>query len=394
MDLHEYQTKILLKEYRLPIPQGAVIRNINETTDAIAYIGGKEWVLKAQIHAVDRSKSGGIRIVADEEELYTTIKTMMGSRLVTPLNAPNGQPVNQILIENRVKDIAREIQVTLSINHDTAYTELTLISEDTAALNACKVNHEHVYQVSINPVTGLQYYQCYDLFVNLKLELKQQVEFFNLLTNLYQLFSEKDLTFFMLNPLAITTSGDFICIDAKSTVDDCALFRQPGMRHMRDITQENHRIIRAKQCGFEFTQFKGPIACLVNGYGAVLATSDLLEEKNIHPASFLDLQSNIDASSIVEAFRIILEERNTKVILINICTRLSDCYSVIEGIIAAIAELHFNLPIIISLQGYNAKDALKKLTQNNLGISVVSNFANAVNHFNQYAYHETMSCAH
>ena len=161
MDLHEYQTKILLKQYNLPIPQGAVIRNINETMDSIAHIGGKEWVLKAQIHASGRAQAGGIRIVANEEELYTTIKSMIGSRLTTEKNAPEGQPVNQILIENRITNIAREIQLTLSVNIDTTYIKLAVTADNTSSMKNSSNEIPVIHQININPITGLQPYQCY-----------------------------------------------------------------------------------------------------------------------------------------------------------------------------------------------------------------------------------------
>jgi len=385
MDLHEYQTKILLKQYHLPTPKGAVIRNIDETMDTIAYVGGKEWVLKAQVHSEGRGRAGGIRIVANEEELYATIKSMVGSTLTTDNNAPQGQPISQVLIESRVNNIAREIQFILSINYDTAHTELVLMTDDEPALKTNVAKKRIAHKININPLIGLQSYQCYELFLKLQLETQQQLPFITLLKSVYRLFVEKDLTWLNLNPLAITTSGDFIFLDAKAMVDDRALFRQARIRHMRDITQEQARETRAKQCGFHFTQFKGSIACLVNGFGSMLATFDLLQEKGINPASFLDLQSNIDPQSIIEAFQIILSERQLKAILVNICTRLTDCRFITEGIVAAIAELHFNLPVIINLHGYNAKEALKKFTQNNFGIIVSHNIAHAVSHLTQYS---------
>jgi succinyl-CoA synthetase beta subunit len=357
MDLHEYQTKILLRQYNLPVPKGAVIRNIDETMDTIAYVGGKEWVLKAQIHSEGRGKAGGVRIVANEEELYATIKSMVGSTLITQDTAPQGQPINQVLVETRITNVAREVQLTLTINHDTSYIEMVLSINDSP-------QEQFTHQVNINPLIELQSYQCYELFLKLKLDTRQQLSFITLLENIYRLFVEKDLIWLNLNPLAITTGGEFIFLDAKAIIDDRALFRQGRIRHMRDITQEQPRETRAKQCGFNFIQFEGSIACLVNGLGSMLATFDLLQEKNITPASFLDLQSNIDQQSIIEAFQIILSEPHITAIFVNICTRLTDCNLITEGIIAAIAELHFNLPIVVNLNGYNAKKVLKKFEQN------------------------------
>jgi succinyl-CoA synthetase beta subunit len=379
MDLHEYQTKILLKQYALPIPKGAVIRNLDETMDTIAYVGGKEWVLKAQIHSEGRGKAGGIRIVANEEELYATVKSMVGSTLITDRNAPKGQPVNQVLIETRIDDIAREIQLILKIKHETAYIELLLITNDEPALN-----QPSVYKIGINPLIGLQSHQCYDIFLRLSLEAHQRLPFFTLLKNVYRLFVEKDLIWLNLNPLAITKSGDFIFLDAKAMVDDGALFRQARIRHMRDITQEQAREARARQCGFNFMQFKGSIACLVNGLGSMLTTFDLLHERNILPTSFLDLQSNIDPQSIIEAFQIMLSDRQINAVFVNVCTRLTDCNLITDGIIAAIAELHLNLPIVVNLHGYNAKEVLKKFEPNNFGIIISHNIAQAMGHLTQY----------
>ena len=379
MDLHEYQTKILLKKDNIPVPKGAVISNIDETRDTIAYVGGKEWVLKAQIHSEGRGKAGGVRIVVDEEELYATIKSMIGSTLITHDNAPQGQPVNQILIENRINNIAREIQIILSINYDTAYIELALTIDDGPS------NHQPItHKINIHPLIGLQSYQCYELFLKLHLDAHQQLPFMTLLKKVYHLFVKKDLTWLNLSPLAITTHGDFIFLNAKAIVDDRALFRQARIRHMRDITQEQGRQRRARQCGFDFTELKGPIACLVNGFGSMLSTVDSLHEKAMYPASFLDLQSNIDQQSIIEAFQIILSERPLKAILVNICTRLTDCNLITEGIVAAIAELHFNLPVVVNLHGYNAKQALQKFSQNNFGIIISNNIAHAVSHLTQY----------
>jgi succinyl-CoA synthetase beta subunit len=379
MDLHEYQTKILLKQYNLPIPKGAVIRNIDETMDTIAYVGGKEWVLKAQIHSEGRGSAGGIRIVATEEELYATIKSMVGSTLITEHNSPQGQPINQVLIETRVNDIAREIQFILNINHNTAHIELTLITNANPS-----ANQPLTYKMTINPLIGLQTYQCYELFLKLQLEAYQQLPFTTLLKNLYRLFVEKDLVWLSVNPLAITKNGDFIFLDAKAMTDDHALFRQARIRHMRDITQEQAREARARQCGFQFMQLKGSIACLVNGLGSMLTAFDSLQEKNISPASFLDLQSNIDQQSIIEAFQIMISDDQINAVFVNICTRLTDCHLITEGIVSAIAELHFNLPIVVNLYGYNAKEALKKFEQNNFGIIISHNITQAINHLIQY----------
>jgi len=370
MDLHEYQTKHLLNQYRIPIPFGEVVRNEDEAISAVTHLGGNSWVLKAQIHASGRSQAGGIRIVANEEELCSTIKQMIGSRLTTPFNAPEGQIVNQILIEKPIH-IANELYIALTIDNNIANIKLS-VSESN------KLENKKSFEVSIRPLIGLQNYQCREIFSQLNLEPQHLLTFSSLLKNLYRLFVEKDLILLKINPLAITPSGEFVCIDAKCSVDDAALFRQPEVRNMRDITQESPRELRAEQCGLHFVQSNGEIGCMVNGTGLTLAIIDLLANESKKAACFLDLRGNINKQSVVEAFKIMLSDRQIKSILINIFAGSIDCNVIAEGIVAATAELNFNLPIIVNLQGLNAKSALTILKQNNLGITIAKNITQAI----------------
>jgi len=365
MDLHEYQIKYLLNQYHIPIPLSEVVRSEDEAISAITNLGGNNWVLKAQIHASGRSQAGGIRVVATEEELCNTIKQMISSRLITPFNAPEGQVVNQVLIEKPI-NIVHELYISLMIDNNKACMKLTVYEENKPA------------EIFIHPLTGLQDYQCREIFYQLNLEPHHLLVFTRLLKNLYRLFIEKDLTSLEINPLALTSSGAFVCIDAKSSVDDAALFRQAELRNMRDITQEQPREIRAEQCGLHFVQLKGEIGCMVNGTGLTLAIIDLLANESKKSACFLDLRANINKQSVVEAFKIMLSDRQIKGILINIFTGSIDCNTIAEGIVAAIAELNFNLPIVVNLQGFNADSALTILKQNNLGIRIAKNVTQAI----------------
>ncbi len=377
MNLHEYQAKNLLRKYKVAVPDGEVVWNPEEAIEAMDRLGGNRFVVKAQVHAGGRGKAGGVRLVNSKQEAVDAIKELLGTRLVTFQTDEKGQPINQMLIE-MPSDIQQELYLGAVIDRATqrvvimASTEGGVEIEEVAAESP-----EKILKAVVDPTVGLQPFQCRELFFGLGLDTALMRQFSQILMGLYQIFVEKDLSMLEINPLVVTGDGKLICLDAKVNIDPNALYRHSDLREMHDPTQDDERETRAQQWELNYIALDGEIGCMVNGAGLAMATMDLIKLNGGSPANFLDVGGGATKERVTEAFKIITTDKNVKGILVNIFGGIVRCDMIADGIIAAVAEVGVNVPVVVRLEGNNAELGAKRLADSGLNIVPASGFTEA-----------------
>lgn len=377
MNLHEYQAKSLLAKYGLPVPKYGVVDNVEQAMSVGNTVGGNRWVVKAQVHAGGRGKAGGVRLVNGEKELKQAVQDLLGRRLVTYQTTEQGQPVHQVLIEEP-SQIARELYLGAVVDRATQRVVIMVSTEGGVEIE--KVAHEtpeKIITAVIDPLVGVQPFQCREMGFALGLSMEQLKQFVPLVTNLYKMFVECDLSLLEINPLVVTEQGNLVCLDAKINIDDNALFRQSELRAMRDTSQEEERETRAQQWDLNYIALDGDIGCMVNGAGLAMATMDLIKLHGGNPANFLDVGGGATKERVTEAFKIILSDSKVKGILVNIFGGIVRCDLIADGIMAAVAEVGTNLPVVVRLEGNNADIGAQKLNTSGLNIIAATSFTDA-----------------
>ena len=377
MNLHEYQSKALFTEYGIAVPQYRVINQRSQVKAKLDELGGNRWVVKAQVHAGGRGKAGGVKITDSKEEVEAFVSTMLGSHLVTFQTDANGQPVHQVLIEQPC-DIERELYLGAVI--DRSLRQIVFMASTEGGVDietVAEKTPEKIIKAAVDPIVGLSGYQCRDLAFALGLQGKQIKQFSNLLMGLAKLFVEKDLSLLEINPLVVTKQGDLLCLDAKINIDDSALYRHAELEALRDVTQEDEREVRAKEWDLNYISLDGEIGCMVNGAGLAMATMDLIKLHGGEPANFLDVGGTATKERVAEAFKIILSDEKVKGLLVNIFGGIVRCDIIAEGIAAAVAEVGVNVPVVVRLEGNNAKLGLEILDASPLKIETANNLNDA-----------------
>lgn len=377
MNLHEYQAKQLLAKYGLPVPHGEIAWNVEEAVNIASSMPLKRWVVKAQVHAGGRGKAGGVKIVSSKEELAKAAKDMLGIQLVTYQTTAEGQPVNQVLIEEPC-DIAKELYLGAVIDRSTQ--RIVFMASTEGGVEIEKVAHdtpEKILTITVDPLVGIQPFQARQLCFKLGLSGDQIKQYTKLLLGLGKMFQDQDLSLLEINPLVITKQGNLLCLDCKINIDDNALYRQPELRAMRDTAQEDERENRARDWELNYISLDGNIGCMVNGAGLAMATMDLVKLNGGNPANFLDVGGGATKERVTEAFKIILSDKNVKAILVNIFGGIVRCDLIADGIIGAVQEVGTKLPVVVRLEGNNAELGAKKLNQSGLNIIAAESFADA-----------------
>jgi len=377
MNLHEYQAKQLLAKYGLPVPHGEVAWNVEQAMNVADKLNTQRWVVKAQVHAGGRGKAGGVKLVSTKEELAHVAKELLGKRLVTYQTTAEGQPVQQVLIEE-TSDIAKELYLGAII--DRAAQRIVFMASTEGGVDIEKVAHEtpdKILTTIVDPLVGVQPYQARQLSFALGLQGDQIKQFTKILLGLAKLFEECDLSLLEINPLVITKDGRLVCLDGKINIDDNALYRQPELRGMRDTSQEDERENRARDWELNYIALDGNIGCMVNGAGLAMATMDLVKLQGGNPANFLDVGGGATKERVTEAFKIILSDKNVKAILVNIFGGIVRCDLIADGIIGAVSEVGTSLPVVVRLEGNNAELGAKKLIESGLNIIAAESFTDA-----------------
>ena len=355
MNLHEYQGKRLFAEFGLPVSKHEVIFNADEAIQACNKIGGKKWVVKAQVHAGGRGKAGGVKLIESPEEARDFADQWLGKRLKTYQTDENGQLVSAILIES-CTDIDKELYLSAVI--DRSSQSVTFIASSEGGVNieevASKTPEKIIYE-NVDPLTGPQPFQARRISSVLGLDSDQAKQFSGMFQNFVKLFNELDLSLLEVNPLVINSEGKLHCLDAKINLDSNALYRHPSLVEMQDPTQEDPRESEAAKHDLSYVSLDGNIGCMVNGAGLAMGTMDTIKYFGGAPANFLDVGGTATQERVSNAFKIILADPEVKVVLVNIFGGIVRCDLIAEGIVAAIKDVGVNVPVVVRLEGNNAE---------------------------------------
>jgi len=377
MNLHEYQSKQLLSEYGLPVSKGEVAATVEDALHIANKMQTARWVVKAQVHAGGRGKAGGVKLLSNKDEVVEFTRSLLGKHLVTYQTTAQGQPINQVLIEEPC-DIEKELYLGAVI--DRSKQRIVFMASTEGGVEIEKVaekSPEKILTTIVDPIVGVMPFQGRKLGFGLGLKGDLLKQFVNLLVGLGKFFVEYDLSLLEINPLVITKQGNLLCLDAKITIDDNALYRQPKLRAMRDPSQEDERENHARDWDLNYIALDGDIGCMVNGAGLAMATMDMIKLQGGNPANFLDVGGGATKERVSEAFKIILSDSNVKSILVNIFGGIVRCDLIAEGIIGAVAEVGTKLPVVVRLEGNNAELGTKLLSESGLNIIASTSFTDA-----------------
>ena len=377
MNLHEYQAKQLFSEYGLPVSAGVAAQTPAAAAQACHDIGGERWVVKAQVHAGGRGKAGGVKLVTSPEDAQDFAAQWLGKRLVTYQTDANGQPVNQILVE-ACTDFSKELYLGAVV--DRASRRVVFMASTEGGVDIEKVASEtpdKIVQVMIDPTIGAQPFQGRYLAYQLDLQGDQVQQFVKIFLSLAQMFVERDVALLEVNPLVITQAGYLHCLDAKVTIDSNALYRQPKLRAMQDLGQDDPREAHAAQFELNYVALDGDIGCMVNGAGLAMGTMDIVNHHGGKPANFLDVGGGATKERVSQAFKIILSDTTVKAVLINIFGGIVRCDMIAEGVIGAVKEVGVKVPVVVRLEGNNATLGRQVLAESGLNIIAASTLSDA-----------------
>ena len=377
MKVHEYQAKEILARHGVPVPEGGVASTPQEAADIARDLGGKA-VIKAQVHAGGRGKAGGIKVVSSPEEAERAAEALLGTNLVTFQTGPEGVPVRRVLVEEAI-DVERELYLAVVI--DGAAEGVVVIASQAGGMEIEEVaaeTPEKILRIKVDPVLGLQPYQgrklAYGLDVNA--ELVRTVA--GLIGNLYKVFESNDCSLAEINPLAITTDGGVLAVDAKLAFDDDALFRHPELQKLRDPEQEDPLEVQAQEYDISYVKLDGDVGCMVNGAGLAMATMDVIGESGAAAANFLDVGGGADEEKVAEAFKIILSDPSVDRVLVNLFGGILRCDVAARGILmAAEAMPHAVRPMVVRMLGTNAEEGRKILSESSLDVTLVNDLGEA-----------------
>jgi len=377
MNLHEYQSKDLFREYGIPVPQGYIARSADEAMSVSKRIDGDFWVIKAQIHSGGRGKVGGVKIAKTIDEVSRFSKEMLGKKMVTNQTGPDGLPVNSVYVES-ASEIQKEIYLSILLDRENEM--ISFVASKAGGMNIEEVAEkepESILKITINPALGLMPFQTRELIEGLELDKKQGKEFSKITKKMYALFLDKDASLIEVNPLIITKKGELLALDAKINIDTNALFRQSDLLSLRDSSQEDLSENNAAEKGLNYISLDGDIACMVNGAGLAMATMDLIKLHGGEPANFLDVGGGATAEKVSFALKLILSNKNVKAILVNIFGGIVRCDLIAEGVIEAVKEIDVKVPVIVRLEGTNVEKGRVLLKESGLKILSASDLTDA-----------------
>lgn len=370
MNLHEYQAKELLASYGLPVQGGILAANGEEAAAAYDKLGGKFAVIKAQVHAGGRGKAGGVKVVKSREEAKEVAESLIGTHLVTYQTDANGQPVNSVLVCEDMYPVQTELYLGAVVDRSTR--RVTFMASTEGGVEIEKVAEEtpeKIFKVTVDPLVGLQPCQAREVAFQLGLKDKQINAFVKLMTGAYQAFIDNDFALFEVNPLAVRENGELACVDGKIGIDSNALYRLPKIAALRDKSQENERELKASEFDLNYVALEGNIGCMVNGAGLAMATMDIIKLKGGQPANFLDVGGGATKERVVEAFKLILEDKSVQGVLINIFGGIVRCDMIAEAIVAAVKEVNVTVPVVVRLEGNNAELGAQILNESGLKLT-------------------------
>ncbi len=377
MKIHEYQGKEILRRFGVTTPRGMPCFSVDEAVNAAQTLGGKVWVVKAQIHAGGRGKGGGVKVAKSVEEVRQYAGQILGMQLKTHQTGPEGQKVRRLLIEEGA-DIKKELYLGMVVDRVTQKVCLMASSEGGMDIEEVAAHTpEKIHKVFVDPVKGLTDAEAEDIARKIGVPEGSVAQARAVLQGLYRAFWETDASLAEINPLIVTGDGKIIALDAKMNFDSNALFRHEDIVAMRDLDEEDPAEIEASKFDLSYISLDGNIGCLVNGAGLAMATMDTIKLFGAEPANFLDVGGGATAEKVTAAFKLMLANPKVKGILVNIFGGIMKCDTIASGVVAAAKEVHLSVPLVVRMRGTNEDIGKQILKDSGLPIISASDMADA-----------------
>ncbi len=377
MNVHEYQGKEILRKFGVATPRGIACFSVDEAVKAAETLGGKVWVVKAQIHAGGRGKGGGVKVAKSLDEVRTYAGKILGMTLITAQTSAQGQVVKRLYIEEGA-DIKKELYVGMVV--DRATQEVTLMASSEGGMDIEHVA-EHtphlIHKVHIDPFEGLTTADALDVSRKIGIPEEAVDQGAAFMQSLYKAFDECDCSLAEINPLIYTGDNKVLALDAKLNFDSNALYRHPEIVAMRDFDEEDPAEVEASKFDLTYISLDGDIGCLVNGAGLAMATMDVIKLYGGAPANFLDVGGGATTEKVTEAFKIMLKNPNLKAILVNIFGGIMKCDVIANGVITAAREVQLKVPLVVRMKGTNEELGRQLLKESGLPIISANNMAEA-----------------
>jgi succinyl-CoA synthetase beta subunit len=379
MKIHEYQAKEILRKYGVATPRGYACFSVDEAVEAARKLGGKVWVVKAQIHAGGRGKGGGVKVAKSLDEVRQHAGQILGMQLKTHQTGPAGQKVRRLLIEEGA-DIRKELYLGMVVDRGSQRVALMASSEGGMDIEEVAAKTpEKIHKVIIqDPFKGLADKDAEDIARKIGVPQQSVAQARDFLKALYKAFDDTDASLAEINPLILTGDDQkVLALDAKINFDDNALFRHPEIMALRDLDEEDPAEVEASKFDLNYIQLDGNIGCLVNGAGLAMATMDIIKLYGGAPANFLDVGGGASTEKVTEAFKIMLKNPKLKAILVNIFGGIMKCDVIAQGVVAAAREVKLGVPLVVRLEGTNVDLGKKILAESGLPIISGNNMADA-----------------
>jgi len=377
MNIHEHQAKKILKDYGAPVSSGFIIFSPREIDSKIVTLKSSKFVLKAQIHAGGRGKAGGVKLVHSINELKQEAEKMFGKILKTHQTGPNGKEVKRLYIEE-ASDISKEFYLSCVIDRESS--KIAFISSTEGGMDIEKVAAETPEKIITTKVDLDDLVQARDVDKIIDIfnfNKEQKLSATKLIQSLYKILTEKDASLIEINPLVITKDEKLVCLDAKMSFDDNAIFRRPEILDLRDLNEEEPAEIEASKHDLAYIKLNGSIGCMVNGAGLAMATMDIIKLYGEEPANFLDVGGGASKEKVSAAFKLILSDKNVKGILINIFGGIMRCDIIAQGVLEAVKETNLKVPLVVRLAGTNFQEGRDILDKSGLKILSASDLNDA-----------------
>ena len=370
MNIHEHQAKEILKKYGAVVPEGVYALNVNELIEKVKNLKADKYVLKAQIHAGGRGKAGGVKIVDNIALLEEEAKKLFGKTLVTHQTGPLGREVKRLYVEN-ASEIEKEFYLSCLVDRSSA--KIAFISSDQGGMNIEEVavkSPEKIITTKVDFNESISEEDCNKIIKIFDLDKDASKQAINLIKSIYKMFIDTDANLVEINPLILTKKNKIVCLDAKMTFDENALFKHPEIQKLRDFNEEEETEIEASKYDLAYIKLDGNIGCMVNGAGLAMATMDIIKLYGEEPANFLDVGGGASKEKVSAAFKIILSDKNVKGILINIFGGIMRCDVLAQGVVDAAKEIKIKVPLVVRLAGTNFKEGKEIL--DNSGLEIIS----------------------
>ena len=377
MNIHEHQAKQLLKKFGAVVPNGEACFTVQEVVEKAKKLNLKKYVLKAQIHAGGRGKAGGVKILDNLTDLEKAAKDLLGKKLVTHQTGPNGKEVKRLYLEEP-SNIEKEFYLSCLI--DRASSKIVFISSDQGGMDieeVAKNDPNKISTIKINFSKDIIDEDCKKIICNFNLDNDANLKCIKIIKSIYKTFISTDASLIEINPLILTKENNIVCLDAKISFDDNAIFKHPELLELRDLNEEDPTEIEASKHDLEYIKLDGTIGCMVNGAGLAMATMDIIKLHGQEPANFLDVGGGASKEKVSAAFKIILSDKNVKGILINIFGGIMRCDVLAQGIVDAAKETKINIPLVVRLAGTNSVEGKKILDESGLKIISASDLGDA-----------------